>query len=118
MSRPRPPEPDLGLSRRSFLKGMSASALAAGALAPGGTLATAAQDAATKPVLGPDAVAFSLNVNGKEQKLTLEPRVTLLDALRNHLDLTGAKKVCDRATCGACTVLIDGKAHYSCTVLA
>jgi xanthine dehydrogenase YagT iron-sulfur-binding subunit len=49
---------------------------------------------------------------------SLEPRVTLLDALRNHLDLTGAKKVCDRATCGACTVLVGGQPIYSCTLLA
>jgi xanthine dehydrogenase YagT iron-sulfur-binding subunit len=50
--------------------------------------------------------------------LTVEPRVTLLDALRNHLDLTGAKRVCDRGACGACTVIMNGKTVYSCTVLA
>lgn len=50
--------------------------------------------------------------------MKLDPRVTLLDALRNHLDLTGAKKVCDRATCGSCTVMLGGKAVYACSVLA
>ena len=48
----------------------------------------------------------------------MEPRVTLLDALRDHLDLTGAKRVCDRGTCGACTVIMDGKAVYACSMLA
>jgi xanthine dehydrogenase YagT iron-sulfur-binding subunit len=57
-------------------------------------------------------------VNGKVYKLQLEPRVTLLDALRNHLNLTGTKKVCDRGECGACTVLMDGKPVYSCMMLA
>ncbi len=61
---------------------------------------------------------MTLNINGKPTKLTAEPRVTLLDALRDHLDLTGAKKVCDRGTCGACTVIINGMAMYSCSVLA
>ncbi|MFZ0465975.1 MAG: (2Fe-2S)-binding protein, partial [Candidatus Acidiferrales bacterium] len=69
-------------------------------------------------VMGPGEVPITLKINGKMQRLSAEPRVTLLDALRNHLDLTGSKKVCDRATCGACTVHIDGRAVYSCTTLA
>ena len=60
----------------------------------------------------------TLRVNGQTHKLNLEPRVTLLDALRNRLDLTGAKKFCDRAQCGSCTVLLDGKPVYACNVLA
>src|SRR5262249_11006650 len=68
--------------------------------------------------MGPGAVPITLNINGKDQKLNVEPRVTLLDACRNHLDLTGAKRVCDRGTCGACTMLVNGKVVYSCTVLA
>jgi aerobic-type carbon monoxide dehydrogenase small subunit (CoxS/CutS family) len=60
----------------------------------------------------------SLNVNGKKLSAQLEPRVTLLDALRDQFELTGAKRVCDRGTCGSCTVLLDGKAVYSCSVLA
>ena len=63
-------------------------------------------------------MAVTLKINGKPQTLNIEPRVTLLDALRNDLELTGAKRVCDRGTCGACTVIINGKSVYSCTVLA
>jgi xanthine dehydrogenase YagT iron-sulfur-binding subunit len=61
---------------------------------------------------------MTFTINGRRFEAALEPRVTLLDALRNHLDLTGAKKVCDRAACGACTVLVGGKPVYSCTLLA
>lgn len=68
--------------------------------------------------VGPAAGKITLNVNGREMQATIEPRVTLLDALRNYLDVTGCKRVCDRATCGACTVLADGKPIYSCTMLA
>jgi xanthine dehydrogenase YagT iron-sulfur-binding subunit len=69
-------------------------------------------------VFGPGKVPITLTVNGKAMKAEVEPRVTLLDALRNEVDVTGPKRVCDRATCGACTVIIDGKPTYSCTVLA
>ncbi|MDP9122737.1 MAG: (2Fe-2S)-binding protein [Acidobacteriota bacterium] len=69
-------------------------------------------------VYGPAAVPLRLKVNGAVREVALEPRVTLLDALRIHLDLTGAKRVCDRGTCGSCTVLLDGKAVYACSVLA
>src|SRR5207245_2414232 len=68
--------------------------------------------------LGPDSVPITLQVNGKPLKLNVEPRVTLLDALRNHSNLTGTKEVCDRASCGACTVLLDDKPIYSCMKLA
>jgi aerobic-type carbon monoxide dehydrogenase small subunit (CoxS/CutS family) len=59
-----------------------------------------------------------LKVNGAAKTVTVEPRVTLLRALRNHLDLTGAKEVCDRGGCGACTVLLDGEPVCSCLMLA
>jgi aerobic-type carbon monoxide dehydrogenase small subunit (CoxS/CutS family) len=70
------------------------------------------------PSFGPGKVSFQLKVNGKEETVSVEPCVTLLEALREDLNLTGTKQVCDRATCGACTVLADGKRVYSCSVLA
>jgi xanthine dehydrogenase YagT iron-sulfur-binding subunit len=113
-----------GLSRRDFLR----RGAAAGALGTALLTAEAASEtsAAAPPVrreagvdlLGPDAVPMSWRINGRQLAATLEPRVTLLDALRDHLELTGAKRVCDRGTCGACTVLIDGKTAYACSILA
>ena len=69
-------------------------------------------------VHGPGPVPLTLSVNGKRFNAELEPRVTLLDALREHFDVTGPKRVCDRGECGACTVLIDNRLVYSCTTLA
>ena len=102
-------------SRRDFLKGASVAV-------SGGLLVTEAQAAPKAPgaeaVAGPGRVAITLKINGKPQKVNVEPRVTLLDALRDYLDITGAKKVCDRGVCGACTVIMDGKAIYACSQLA
>jgi aerobic-type carbon monoxide dehydrogenase small subunit (CoxS/CutS family) len=109
----KPPLPDGerdGVSRRDFLKtagvGAAATSLVGGAAA------------ASAEILGPGPVALSLKVNGTPRTVTAEPRVTLLRALRNHLDLTGAKEVCDRGSCGACTVLLDGAPVCSCLMLA
>jgi aerobic-type carbon monoxide dehydrogenase small subunit (CoxS/CutS family) len=63
-------------------------------------------------------VPIELKINGQAQKLSVEPRMTLLDTLRDRLDMTGAKKVCDRGTCGACSVIVDGQLRYSCMTLA
>ena len=106
-----------GLSRRAFLKG-SGVAAAATALATAPLPAEAADDKPKVAPMGPGPVPVELTVNGKRYKSTVEPRVTLLDALRNYLDVTGCKRVCDRGSCGACTVLLDGKPIYSCTMLA
>lgn len=115
-----------GLGRREFVKLASTAGMAvtaAGMLAGEGILKAEpapqeVPDAATTKLVGPGPVRMTLNINGKPTNVILEPRVTLLDTLRDHLDLTGAKKVCDRATCGACTVIINGVAMYSCTVLS
>ena len=103
-----------GFSRRDFLK--ITGATAAAPLVAGAAVIAAAP--AETAVQGPGKVPIALNVNGKRYNAELEPRVTLLDALRDQFELTGAKRVCDRGTCGACTVLLEGKAVYSCSVLA
>ena len=111
-----------GLGRREFVKLVGGTGVALTAEVLGeklGSAATPMQEAVVGgKVFGPGPVPILLHVNKQTRKLTIEPRVTLLDALRNHLDLTGAKKVCDRGACGTCTVIINGKAVYACNVLA
>ncbi len=104
-----------GVSRRDFMKGIGSGALGTAVLAPlrGQTIAT---KKGRVPVYERKTIAFT--VNGKKRELTVEANETLLDTLRNRLDLTGAKKVCGRGECGGCTVLLDGVPVYACMTLA
>jgi xanthine dehydrogenase YagT iron-sulfur-binding subunit len=108
---------DFDLTRRALLK---LTAAAGGALVTGrvlpGTVVPAAAHAAGEAAAAPMSVL--LRVNGAEHRVTLDPRTTLLDALREHLHLSGTKKGCGLGQCGACTVLMDGKRVKSCLSLA
>jgi xanthine dehydrogenase YagT iron-sulfur-binding subunit len=103
-----------GVSRRDFLKISSIAATVPLVVSPKTVMAAGEE----VPVYGPGKVPITLLVNGEKLTAELEPRVTLLDALRNNFSITAAKRVCDRAECGACTVLMDGKTVYACSVLA
>jgi xanthine dehydrogenase YagT iron-sulfur-binding subunit len=117
----RPQQSQGGLSRRDFLRGTGASAAATALTTTVPNLGDAGAAVATQPAVpsfGPGALKITLNVNGRAITASVEPRVTLLDALRNYMDVTGCKRVCDRGTCGACTVLLAGKPVYACSMLA
>jgi len=111
-----PEKPErFSVSRRNFLKTAGVGSLATAVT----TVAVPEVEAQTGPaVIGPGELPVSLMVNGKRVDLRIEPRVTLLNALRNRADLTGNKRVCDRGACGACTMIVDGRTVYSCSTLA
>ena len=109
------PDP-LSLSRRALVAGAAATAAATHARP-----AEAQPTPASSPTRSPDTLPMtkvSLRVNGEARSLELDTRTTLLDALREHLQLTGSKKGCDHGQCGACTVMVDGRRIYSCLTLA
>lgn len=103
------------LTRREVLIAGAASVAAAAVPAAGSLAATAAEPATSK---APVMAKTSLTVNGKLRELELDTRTTLLDALREHLHLTGTKKGCDHGQCGACTVIVDGRRINACLTLA
>jgi len=105
----------MSVSRRDFLKSAGVTSIATAVT----SVAVPDAGAQTGPaVLGPGDVPVTLTVNGARVDLKIEPRVTLLDALRTRADLTGNKRVCDRGTCGACTMIVDGRTVYACSTLA
>ena len=107
-----------GVSRRAFLRGAGLTTAGTVALSTG--LLSFKLESPVKPpaVLGPGEVAVRFVLNGQEREIWVEPRTTLAQALREHLSLTGTKVVCDRGSCSACTVWLDGKPVNSCMALA
>jgi xanthine dehydrogenase YagT iron-sulfur-binding subunit len=101
------------VSRRDFFKTVGVGSVATAIVA--GVKDAEAQGPAA---IGPGDVPITLTINGRRHQLSVEPRVTLLDAMRTRLDITGQKRVCDRGACGACTVIIEGRTYYSCSMLA
>jgi xanthine dehydrogenase YagT iron-sulfur-binding subunit len=110
---PSPENSDHALTRRNFGQTVLGSALASSAVSLSETALNAAPGEAEQP-----AIPVKLKINGQETNLTVEPRVTLLNALREYLHLTGTKKGCDHGQCGACTVLVNGRRINSCLSLA
>lgn len=104
-------------SRRNFL-GQALTAAGTAIAAPSLLNQSAATQPGSNQAPGKGEMTVALNINGKQQTIAIEPRVTLLDALRERLELTGSKKGCDHGQCGSCTVLVDGQRVYSCLALA
>ena len=115
---PRKPGGPPGQSRHNLLRG-SGTAAATAVLTSQATLALDEAKAAQEgPKVFSGTVDVSLKINGNDRACKVEPRSTLLDVMRHQLDVTGPKRVCDRASCGACTTIVDGDPIYSCTTLA
>jgi xanthine dehydrogenase YagT iron-sulfur-binding subunit len=108
-----------GLSRRKFLKGVGGGVLGTATLiSTVSACKTEKKGPIGSAVCGPEKVAVSFSVNGENQTIKVEPRITLLDALRDELDFTGTKRVCNRGQCGACTIIMNGRTVLACSMLA
>ncbi len=105
-----------GVSRRGFITSVGSGAI--GVAAASALVQGAPPQAQAEAVKAGDVSPVALTVNGRTHKLLVEARWSLLHVLRDHLGLTGTKVGCERGECGACTVLIDGKARYACMTLA
>lgn len=106
------PKDEFGFSRRDFLKTVGVGGIAVG------VVGAAEAQAQQVQALGPGPVPITLTINGRTHHLEVEPRVTLLDAVRDRVHITGVKRVCDRGSCGACTMIVDGRTTYACSTLA
>ena len=113
---PRPAPPAQGVSRRGFITTVGTGAI--GVAAAAGLASAAPAEAQAETVKSGDTATIAVTVNGRRHKMLVEARWSLLHVLRAELGLTGTKVGCERGECGACTVLIDGKARYACLTLA
>ena len=117
--RPNEAPPPRGFSRRAFMQSAGLTVAAVGVAGPGASsLAAGVRTDDGVPIVGPGPVAMKIRVNGSERTITVPPSTTLADALRDTIGLTGTKRVCDRGSCGACTVMLDGATVDSCSMLA
>jgi len=110
------------LTRRGLFRGVGTATLLGGCVKRPGTedpgAGAVVSDATAPAEIGPDPVSLRFSLNGEAREVKVEPRITLLDALRIDLDTTGPKVVCDRGSCSACLVLVDGQPRNSCMMLA
>jgi len=108
-----------GLSRRQFIKGLGGGVVGTATLISTLSSCKVQKSGPQGSIIrGPDLVDISFELNGKGYDLQIEPRVTLLDVIRDHLDYTGTKRVCNQGECGACTVILNGKTVLACAMFA
>ena len=111
-------KPTKGITRRSFIRGAGLSTAGSVLLTSNALAFDYKEQTTVGKEFGPDAITIKMKVNGIVKSLSVEPRTTLASALRDHLELTGTKVVCDRGSCSACTVYVDGKPVNSCMMSA